>query len=125
MANVTMNQVMALLSQLAAQETQPKATKRGKSAKSGSPKVTKDEFLVKLVAAATKLKYENPVPYETILTYGGRVGKVGWLEKGRQVKEGEHSIKVDGRKTGLFHISQTEALVSKMPSKAKTLSLPV
>ena len=65
------------------------------------------------------------MPYETILTYGGRVGKVGWLEKGRQVKEGEHSIKVDGRKTGLFHLSQTEALVSEQPSKAKTISLPL
>ena len=109
--NVSMADVMKLLQTLAAKETGPS------KAVSKPTKLTKDEFLSRLIAACKKAGYADPVPYGNIFTYGGRVGKVGWLEKGRQVKRGEHSIKVGGKPTNLFHISQTEALSASVTTQ--------
>ncbi len=43
-------------------------------------------------------------PTITVRPYGGREGKVGWLEMGRQVRKGEKSLR------GLFHKSQTDEI---------------
>jgi hypothetical protein len=94
MADQNMNDLLALLTKLAAGAQQPKAAK-GRKAKVSTPKG------VDKVAAAFKAKFgKDAEPHVNIFSYDK------WLEKGLRVKAGEKSIKVDGRKSGLFHISQ-------------------
>ncbi len=84
----------------ALQGNKAKAKPAKKAQKSVKP--TKDEFLTGLVKAAEKRGYANPQPNVNILTYDR------WLEKGRRVRKGEKSIVVAGRKSALFHESQTQ-----------------
>lgn len=89
----------ALVKAMATMQAQP-SKKASKPAK--APKPTKDEFLTALVKACEKRGYKDPQPNVNVLTYDR------WLEKGRRVRKGEKSVVVNGRKSALFHIEQTQ-----------------
>ena len=74
--------------------------KPAKQAKKARP--SKEEFEVLLIAAANKAGFPAPEPRFNILTWDM------WKEKGRIVRKGEKSLRVQGRKTGLFHEVQTD-----------------
>lgn len=78
----------------------PAKRKTKKQAKPAKP--TGDEFIAALMEACAKLGFADAKPRENVLTYDR------WLELGRKVRKGEKSIVVAGRKSGLFHISQTD-----------------
>lgn len=102
----------ALATALTAGATTPiKAQKRGKrgKAKRGAAPLSEAEkaaFMAnndaECVKVFTKAGYTDVQPRVNVLTYNK------WIEKGRKVKKGEKSVRVNG--FALFHANQTEAL---------------
>lgn len=101
---VNVEQVLGLLAALAAQSAKPT-----KAAKANQPKRTKEETFAAIEAAARKKGFADAKCHVNLLTYGK------WGEKGRVPRKGQHSLRFEGRKTGLFHVSQTDEVE---PAKA-------
>lgn len=83
-----------------------KAGRPLKKAKAERP--SGDQFVGALIVAC-KAQFGadcDVQPRVNVLTYDR------WLENGRKVVPGSKSIVVAGRKTGLFHASQTEAVAA-------------
>lgn len=97
MTNAQMN---AIVKALAVAMNGNKAPKKAAKVKVSRP--TGDEFIVALKAACVKLGFADPQPNVNILTYDK------WLAAGRRVRKGEKSIRVSGKKSALFHVSQTD-----------------
>lgn len=81
-----------------------KAAKTKKQAKPARP--TGDQFVGALIVAVKAQLGDNidVQPRVNVLTYDK------WVEAGRKVVPGQKSIVVAGRKTGLFHVTQTAAV---------------
>lgn len=82
--------------------SKPKANKPAKTAKP-----SKTDFMAGLIEACAKRGFADPKPNENILTYNK------WLANGRRVRKGEKAITVNGKKTMLFHVSQTDVEAAK------------
>lgn len=98
---MTMSQLEAVIAKVVAKQfAQVTAAKQPVKASKASKKPAKVDFEAALIAAAIKAGYANPEPRFNLLTYDR------WLEKGLRVRKGEKSIRVNGKKSGLFHESQ-------------------
>ncbi len=84
------------------------AKKAGKSTLSDEQKaVNAKANEVAAEAAFAKAGYKNNKARETIRTFGG------WTQVGRKVKKGQSGLKIKKGGYALFHLDQTESLVSE------------
>jgi hypothetical protein len=108
----------AFQKKLASSASPRKSKSRGRAKKSRQPQsdeqrtVNAAKNAVDAVSTFEALGYTNCVANETILTYGK------WEGKGRRVKKGEKSTRINGGKGyPLFHIDQTEVIPSDGPAQ--------
>lgn len=101
---------------IAALNASKPSKKASRPVKAASTKPSKADFETALIAAAVKLGYSNPEPRFNLLTYDR------WLEKGLRVRKGEKSIRVLGRKSGLFHESQCSPETKTAPNGAAVIA---
>ena len=95
----------AILAQLLA-NAKPSVKARKAKKRTADVKPTGDQFVGAMILAC-KAQFGadcDVQPRVNVLTYDR------WTALGRKVVPGSKSIVVDGRKTGLFHISQTDVI---------------
>lgn len=113
--NVTPEMLAKLVADAVAAAMAGKADERkanGK-AKSQDEKIKRDVAIAK---AFEKAGHKNIVLFDTTKTLAAQLSDVTiltynkWIEIGRKVKTGEHSVKVKGYHIRLFHKDQTEVM---------------
>jgi len=109
MAEVSQELMELLKAALAKKGAKVKTAKpAGKSTLSDEQKAVNAKANEALAEAAfAKAGYKNNKARETIRTFGG------WTQVGRKVKKGQSGLKIKKGGYALFHLDQTESLVSE------------